>query len=181
MKNEWLSMRKFFLFFSIIIFFWDLKISAQLKNSNEIQIDLEFKMYWKNFQQAVKKGDKLALAEMINFETFNEKKEDFIKNYNKNEPIFGVKRKQILKMKIEEFKISNNGEYDFNPWIDRNKDSSLWNEMNILDYFPIGTEMYLVEFSLLGKSSESSAGTTLIIAKLDKKYLLWGTYFMTYD
>ncbi|MGE5478951.1 MAG: hypothetical protein ACM3U1_00830 [Chloroflexota bacterium] len=150
--------------------------SFESRAYNGVAIDKEFIDFWKSFQQAIKIGDKNVISEFINFETYNLSKEEFLKHFNKKQPITDIKQKRILKTKLSEIKFSKNGEYAFDPWIDK-ADEERWNEVNILTYLPVGSKLVVIEYPAEG----TYAGTTLVFAKKEGVYKLFELRFMTYD
>lgn len=151
-------------------------VEAQKKTA-KVKIDPEFETFWNDFQKAVKEDNKIQLSEFINFETFGITKVEFINSFKKNEPFEGITKKQILKTKISQFLQGENGDYAFDPYTDKEQDREFWNERNILNYLPLKTRLILIEY----KYGKSFAGTTLVFAKKNGKYMLWEKRFQTYD
>ncbi|MFA6570623.1 MAG: hypothetical protein WCT77_05240 [Bacteroidota bacterium] len=167
-------MKKNFVFLIITVL---IGLSFKDTIAQQSKVEKEFEQYWKVFQKAVKEGDKIKLSELINFDSFSGTKEDFIRTFKKNEPFEGITRKQIINSKISKFTVDTNGIHAFDPYIDKEENEQQWKETNILNFLPVGAQMYLIIYQY----KNSYAGTTLVFAKKDGIYLLWWTRLQPYD
>jgi hypothetical protein len=134
---------------------------AEAQKKEKVKLDTEFETFWKEFQGAVKDGNKIKLSEMINFETIDMQKEEFLQSFNKIEPFTGITQKQIASAKNSKFAIRKNGSDGY----------------DIIEGFAKGNQFYTLEF----KFGESFASTTLVFGKKNNKYFLIKTYFETFD
>jgi hypothetical protein len=105
-----------------------------------------------------------------------------IDNFDFDSEIFnGILYRQILNTNTDDFIITKNGEYTFDPWLNKKDDPDIWSKGNILTAIPKGKEIYIKEYIYGGDDFEYRASNTLVFSKIKGKYQLIDIYFMTFD
>ena len=150
------------------------------ENEEEIEIENEEENEIEN-EKENEKNELIEKQEFIQNRIF-ELESEYEENFNIDYDYFeGISYRQIFDTKVNDFIISKNGIYIFDPWVIKKEDPELWKEKNIIPNIPVGKEMYLIEYRYGGNNMEYRATNTLIFSKINGKYQLIDKYFTTYD